>query len=106
MATPKDNTEVIRMMRDVKNSIWKSLTPMRASEYNFNDYVSSLTNTAGGGSSLLNPPTIATKLNFSGFEESHNLESKFHAFETPGKVYFYEVLSLQIGGCFLIRVRK
>ncbi|GFT32934.1 uncharacterized protein TNCV_1598801 [Trichonephila clavipes] len=70
MATPSDNTEVIRMLRDVKNSIWKSLTPMRVTEHNFNDYISSVS-----GSKHLNTPNIATKLNFSGLDDTQVTDS-------------------------------
>ncbi|KAG8182774.1 hypothetical protein JTE90_023408 [Oedothorax gibbosus] len=84
MATPKDNTEVIRMMRDVKNSIMKSLTPMRTGENSFNEYLSSLTNIAGAGSNRMQPQTIAARLNFSGFDEMQTSESsKFRPYETP-----------------------
>lgn len=73
MATPTDNTEVIRMLRDVKNSIWKSLTPMRVTEHNFNDYISSVCRVSG--SSHMNTPNIATKLNFSGLDDTKVSES-------------------------------
>ncbi|GFS85552.1 mitotic spindle assembly checkpoint protein MAD1 [Nephila pilipes] len=74
MATPKDNTEVIRMLRDVKNSLWKSLTPMRVTEHNFNDYISSVSHVMSG-SSHINTPSIATRLNFSGLDDTQVSES-------------------------------
>ncbi|GIY73955.1 mitotic spindle assembly checkpoint protein MAD1 [Caerostris extrusa] len=69
MATPKDNTEVIRMLRDVKNSIWKCVTPIRQTQNNYNDYLLNLTYSAN--KSMANMSDIATRLNFSSLDDTH-----------------------------------
>lgn len=68
MTTPKDNTEVVRMLRDVKDSIWKSMTPMKNVDRNFNEYISSLTGSTSNSSKFMS--NVATRLNFSAAEES------------------------------------
>ncbi|XP_055943246.1 mitotic spindle assembly checkpoint protein MAD1-like [Argiope bruennichi] len=83
MATPGDNTEVIRMLKDVKNSIWRSVTPMRAAENNFNDYISGLSHTGAGGSHI-NAPNIAARLNFSGLDDTQIANSSMlRSFQSP-----------------------
>ncbi|XP_015922243.1 mitotic spindle assembly checkpoint protein MAD1 [Parasteatoda tepidariorum] len=84
MTSPKDNTEVIRMLRDVKNSIWKSLTPMKSIEHDYKNYVSGLKGSVAGPSHIYLPNT-ATKLNFSGLEDSrcYSDSSSFLKMETP-----------------------
>ncbi|CAL1287788.1 unnamed protein product [Larinioides sclopetarius] len=83
MATPGDNTEVIRMLKDVKNSLWRSVTPMRATETNFNDYISGLSRTVTSNSHI-NEPNIATRLNFSSLDDTQVAESSMlRTFQSP-----------------------
>lgn len=83
MTTPKDNTEVVRMLRDVKQSLWKSLTPMKDIERNFPDYISSLTGGPSSSSRIMT--NIATRLNFSSVDDSilQGDSSFLRSFQTP-----------------------
>ncbi|KFM77083.1 hypothetical protein X975_13615, partial [Stegodyphus mimosarum] len=82
MSTPKDNTEVVRMLREVKNSIWKSVTPMKVNRP-FNEYISNLSSSSSSINKSL--PSVATRLQFSSMDESQIFPdtSKFSTFKTP-----------------------
>lgn len=85
MTTPNDNTEVVRMLRDVKDSLWKTLTPMKDIDRNFPDYISSLTGGSSSSSRIM-LPNIATRLNFSSTDDSilQGDSSFMRSFKTPG----------------------
>lgn len=96
MTTPKDNTEIVRMLRDVKDSIWKSVTPMKDIGKDFPDYISGLTRCPGSSSRIM--PDVAARLNFSTIEDSilPGESSFMRSFQTPGCITYIKTNALYI----------